>query len=48
MQRIVNTYSGTDSSGAAIDHASVGVVPSYYEAWEVDASGGIELAFVRG
>lgn len=41
VQRIVNTYSGTDSSKAAITNASVGVVPSYYEAWEVDASGGI-------
>jgi hypothetical protein len=41
VQRIVNTYSGTDSAGTAITNAAVGVTPSYYEAWEVDASGGI-------
>ena len=41
VQRIVNTYSGTDGSGTAISNASLGVVPSYYEAWAVDASGAI-------
>jgi len=41
VQKITNTYSGTDGAGKAITNATVGVTPSYYEAWEVDAAGGI-------
>jgi hypothetical protein len=39
VQRIVNTYAGTDSAGGKITNASVGTTPSYYEAWEVDSKG---------
>jgi hypothetical protein len=41
VQKITNGYSGTDKSGTAITDASVGVTPSYYEAWEVDGAGKI-------
>jgi hypothetical protein len=41
VQRIDNTYSGTLADGTSITNASVGVEPSYYEAWEVAANGTI-------
>ena len=41
VQRIENTYSGTRADGTAITNASVGVTPSYYEAWEVASNGTI-------
>jgi hypothetical protein len=39
VQKVTNTYSGTDGSGTAITNASVGATPSYWEAWAVDATG---------
>ena len=41
VQKIDNTYSGALADGSTITNASVGVEPSYYEAWEVAANGGI-------
>jgi len=41
VQKITNTYSGTDGASKPITNATVGVTPSYYEAWEVDSAGGI-------
>lgn len=41
VQKIENTYSGTRADGTAITNASVGVTPSYYEAWEVASNGTI-------
>jgi len=41
VQRITNTYAGSLADGTAITNASVGVEPSYYEAWEVAANGTI-------
>ncbi|HEY4241455.1 MAG TPA: hypothetical protein VGM88_16655 [Kofleriaceae bacterium] len=41
VQKITNTYSGTDSAGTAITNASTGTVPTYYEAWAVSAGGAI-------
>ncbi|MBC8029981.1 MAG: hypothetical protein H7Z16_07705 [Pyrinomonadaceae bacterium] len=41
VQQIENTYSGTRADGTAITNASMGAEPSYYEAWEVAASGTI-------
>jgi hypothetical protein len=37
VQEIVNTFNATDSSGSAI--TGTGIVPHYWEAWKVDASG---------
>jgi hypothetical protein len=39
VQKVTNTYGGEDSIGGAINNATVGVTPRYYEAWEVDAAG---------
>jgi hypothetical protein len=41
VQKIENTYSGSLADGTAITTASVGVEPTYYEAWEVAANGSI-------
>jgi hypothetical protein len=41
VQKVTNTYTGTKSDGSAITAAGVGVVPVYYEAWAVDATGRI-------
>jgi hypothetical protein len=41
VQKIENTYSGTRADGTAITNASVGVTPTYYEAWEVASNGTI-------
>lgn len=41
VQKITNTYSGSKKDGTAITNASVGAIPSYYEAWEVDKDGKI-------
>ena len=41
VQKIENTYSGSLADGTAITNASVGVEPTYYEAWEVAANGTI-------
>jgi hypothetical protein len=41
VQQINNTYSGFLSDGTAITNATVPATPSYYEAWEVSAGGGI-------
>jgi hypothetical protein len=41
VQLIENTYSGSLAGGGAVTNASVGVTPSYYEAWEVDNAGTI-------
>jgi hypothetical protein len=41
VQKIDNTYSGELSDGTPITNASVGVTPSYYEAWEVSPTGDI-------
>ena len=41
VQRVVNTYSGTDGNGDAINNASVGAAPSYCEGWAVDESGNV-------
>lgn len=41
VQKIENTYSGTRADGTAITNASLGVTPSYYEAWEVASNGTI-------
>jgi len=37
VQNVNNTYTGVDSTGAAITTARVGATPSYYEAWPVVA-----------
>lgn len=42
VQEIINTYSGTDSSGTAINTSSV--VPHYWEAWAVDSTGKVTPA----
>lgn len=41
VQKIENTYSGSLADGTAITNASVGVEPTYYEAWQVAANGSI-------
>jgi hypothetical protein len=41
VQKITNTYSGKLANGSPITNASVGVTPSYYEAWQVGADGNI-------
>lgn len=41
VQKITNTYTGTKGDGSAISNATVGAVPSYYEAWAVDGAGAI-------
>lgn len=41
VQRITNTYSGSDSKGNKITNARVGATPKYYEAWKVNGVGGI-------
>jgi hypothetical protein len=39
VQKIHNTVNGTDSAGAAMTPASIGLAPDYHEAWSVDAAG---------
>jgi hypothetical protein len=41
VQKITNTLSGTRKDGSAITLSTFGIVPAYYEAWEVDKSGTI-------
>jgi hypothetical protein len=41
VQKITNTLSGTRKDKSAITLSSYGIVPTYYEAWEVDKDGGI-------
>jgi hypothetical protein len=41
VQKVDSTYSGTRADGTAITNASVGLTPSYYEAWEVASNGTI-------
>lgn len=41
VQKIDNTVTGTDASGAPITPASIGLAPHYYEAWSVDAAGAV-------
>lgn len=38
VQRVTNSYKGTDSKGGKITCARVGATPKYYEAWKVDGS----------
>jgi hypothetical protein len=41
VQKITNTLAGTAKNGSAISLSTYGIVPTYYEAWEVDKDGNI-------
>lgn len=41
VQKVDNSLNGTDSTGAALTPASIGLTPHYYEAWQVDAAGAV-------
>src|SRR5262249_16328746 len=41
VQKVDNELHGTDSTGAALTPASIGLTPHYYEAWQVDAAGAV-------
>jgi hypothetical protein len=39
VQKVTNTYTGSQKDGTAINTSTANVVPVYYEAWAVDSTG---------